>query len=494
MGLLGILVGLLLLIWLAYRGWSILLLSPAAALIAAAAAGEPLLAHWTQTFMGSAARFLAQFFPLFLLGALFGKLMEDSGSVASISAYVTKRLGERRAILAVVLAGALVTYGGVSLFVAFFVLAPMAEAMFRAADIPRRLMPAAIALGTSTFTMSAMPGTPSIQNAIPMPFFGTTPLAAPGLGVIASIIMLGFGLWWLSRAETSARRNGEGFGKAGGVRPDQAAEDDLIRERATTAREFDPAEVHRGQTSGTLPPIIAAAAPLIVVVGTNFLMSIFVLPRLNVSFLSEPRWGETTLSAVGGVWAVIVALTAAIAALLIISGRRLPALRQSVDAGANASVLPAVSVASLVGFGAVVAALPAFGLVRDWVLSIEGGPLVSLAIATNVLSALTGSASGGLTIALDSLGETYMRLAHEAAINPELMHRVAVISSGTLDSLPHNGAVVTLLAVCGLTHRESYLDIVMVAVVGAIIALAVALPSGARLGRSEERTKNRIEQ
>ena len=482
MGLLGILVGLLLLIWLAYRGWSILLLSPAAALIAAAAAGEPLLAHWTQTFMGSAARFLAQFFPLFLLGALFGKLMEDSGSVASISAYVTKRLGERRAILAVVLAGALVTYGGVSLFVAFFVLAPMAEAMFRAADIPRRLMPAAIALGTSTFTMSAMPGTPSIQNAIPMPFFGTTPLAAPGLGVIASIIMLGFGLWWLSRAETAARRNGEGFGKAGGVQPDQAAEDDLIRERATTAREFDPAEVHRGQTSDTLPPIVAAAAPLIVVVGTNFLMSIFVLPRLDVSFLSEPRWGETTLSAVGGVWAVIVALTAAIAALLIISGRRLPALRQSVDAGANASVLPAVSVASLVGFGAVVAALPAFGLVRDWVLSIEGGPLVSLAIATNVLSALTGSASGGLTIALDSLGETYMRLAHEAAINPELMHRVAVISSGTLDSLPHNGAVVTLLAVCGLTHRESYLDIVMVAVVGAIIALAVVIALGSAFG------------
>ena len=209
MGLVGIFAGLLLLIWFAYRGWSILLLAPAAALIAAAASGQPLLAHWTQTFMGSAAHFLAQFFPLFLLGALFGKLMEDTGSVASISAYVTARLGERRAILAVVLAGALVTYGGVSLFVAFFVLAPMAQAMFRAADIPRRLMPAALALGTSTFTMSAMPGTPSIQNAIPMPFFGTTPLAAPGLGVIASVVMFGFGLWWLNRAETAARRRGK---------------------------------------------------------------------------------------------------------------------------------------------------------------------------------------------------------------------------------------------------------------------------------------------
>ena len=212
MGLLGILVALGLLIWLAYRGWSVLLLAPAAAILAAGLAGEPLLAHWTQTFMGSAARFLMQFFPIFLLGALFGKLMEDSGSVSAIASFMAERLGPRRAVLSVVLAGALVTYGGVSLFVAFFVLAPMAHALFRAAAIPKRLMPAAIALGTSTFTMSALPGTPAIQNAIPMPFFGTTPFAAPGLGTIASIIMLGFGLWWLARAEASARKKGEGYG------------------------------------------------------------------------------------------------------------------------------------------------------------------------------------------------------------------------------------------------------------------------------------------
>ena len=179
MGLIGVLLGLALLVWLALRGWSVLLLAPAAALLAAAFAMEPLLASWTQTFMGSAALFLAQFFPLFLLGALFGKLMDDSGSVSAIAGFMTERLGERRAVLAVVLAGTLVTYGGVSLFVAFFVLVPMAQALFRAASIPRRLMPAAIALGTSTFTMSALPGTPAIQNAIPMPFFGTTPFAAP---------------------------------------------------------------------------------------------------------------------------------------------------------------------------------------------------------------------------------------------------------------------------------------------------------------------------
>src|SRR6476660_6312929 len=155
MGLLGIVVALGLLIWFAYRGWSILLLAPAAALVAAAAAREPLLAHWTQVFMVG--------------GALFGKLMEDSGSVEAIASFMTKKLGAGRAILAVVLAGAIVTYGGVSLFVAFFVIAPMAEAMFRAADTPRRLMVAAIGLGTLTFTMSALPGTPALQNAIPMP-------------------------------------------------------------------------------------------------------------------------------------------------------------------------------------------------------------------------------------------------------------------------------------------------------------------------------------
>ena len=482
MGLLGILVALGLLIWLSYRGWSILLLAPAAALVAAAFAREPLLAHWTQTFMGSAAQFLAQFFPLFLLGALFGKLMDDSGSVRAISRFMTERLGSAHAMLAIVLAGAMVTYGGVSLFVAFFVLAPMAQELFRAADIPRRLMPAAIALGTSTFTMSALPGTPSIQNAIPMPFFGTTPFAAPGLGIIASAIMLGFGMWWLRRAQAAARLAGEGYGGIAVVSPEVVAEDQFIRERATIAREFDPAELRHGRHSESMPPIALALLPLITVVGVNFLMAMFVLPNLDFSFLSEERWGSTSLSAVAGVWSVVVALASATGVLILVNHKRLPALRDSMDAGANASVLPALSVASLVGFGAVIAMLPAFAVVRDWVLSIGGGPLVSLAAATNVLAALTGSASGGLTIALDALGDTYMRLAAEQGIDPALLHRVAVISSGTLDSLPHNGAVVTLLAVCGMTHSESYRDIVVVAIVGAVLALVAVIILGSMFG------------
>ena len=184
----------------------------------------------------------------------------------------------------------------------------------------------------------------------------------------------------------------------------------------------------------------------------------------------------------GGVWSVVTALAAAILTAIVINWRRLPALRDTMDAGANASVLPVLSVASLVGFGAVVAALPAFSMVRDWLLSIEGGPLVSLAVATTTLAALTGSASGGLTIALDALGGTYMRLAAEAGIDPALLHRIAVIGAGTLDSLPQNGAVVTLLAVCGSTHRESYLDLLVVAIAGPLIALVVVIALGSAFG------------
>lgn len=485
MGLLGILVGLAGLIFFAFRGSSILIIAPLAGLIVAVFAGEPLLASWTQTFMPNAAQFVAQFFPLFLLGAVFGKLMEDSGSVTSIAHFMTQKLGAQRAILAVVLAGAIVTYGGVSLFVAFFVLVPMAIELFRTAGVPRRLMPAAVALGTTTFTMSAMPGTPSINNAIPMPFFGTTPFAAPGLGIIASLVMFGFGMWWLKRAEARARAAGEGFGTSVAELKSsvgQAAGDPIVRERASTSGSFDPAEIERSGEADKTPPIFLAALPIIMVVGVNLIMSFVVLPRMDVSFLAEDRWGGVTLASVGGVWSVITALLAAIITVIAINFRSVPVLRATMSAGANASVLPILSVASLVGFGAIVAATPAFADVRDWVLGIQGGPLVSLAVATNILAALTGSASGGLTIALDALGPTYMELAHKIGMDPALMHRVAVIGSGTLDTLPHNGAVVTLLSVCGVTHKEGYFDIVMAAVVSALLALAVVIVLGTMVG------------
>lgn len=479
MGLLGILVALALLMWLAYRGWSVLIVAPIAGLIAAILSGEPILAHWTQTFMPGAAQFVAQWFPIFLLGGLFGKLMDDSGSIASIANYLTEKLGTQRTMLAVVLASAVVTYGGVSVFVAFFVLVPMASRMFQAADIPRRLMPATIGLGAFTFTMSAMPGTPSINNAIPMPFFGTTTFAAPGLGIIASAITLAFGLWWLARAEAKARAAGEGFGQL----PEQPVEiDEKLREQATAVGTFDPAEFEHGQRAPDLPPIFIAALPLVVVIVVNFLMSLVILPRLDWAFLAEPQWGPTSLYAVGGVWSVILALAAANLAVIFGNLTRLPSLRESLDAGANSAVLPMLTISSLVGFGAIVAALPAFTAVRDAVLGIPGGPLISLTVSMNMLAALTGTASGGMAIALDALGAHFLTLAQTYGIDPGLMHRVTTISAGTLDALPHNGTVLLLLQISKLTHSDSYKDMFMTVIVSVIISLVAVLVLGTVFG------------
>ena len=479
MGLIGILLGLALLMWLAYRGWSILMVAPPAALIVAMFSGEPLLAHWTQTFMPGAARFVAQWFPLFLLGGLFGKLMGDSGSVSAIAQYLTKKLGAGRTMLAVVAASAIVTYGGVSVFVAFFVLAPLAHEMFRAANLPRRLIPAAVGLGAFTFTMSVMPGTPSVNNAIPMPYFGTTTFAAPGLSLIASAIIFVFGMWWLGRAEAAARKAGEGYAGESGT---AAVVNEMVREQAAPAGDFDPAELPHGKRAESGPSFVLAMLPIVVVIVTNFLMALVVLPRLDFSFLSEPRWGGITIGAVSGVWSVLVALALANLTVILINFRRLPSVRETLDAGANSAALPMLMIASLVGFGAVVAAVPAFGLVRDAVFSVQGGPLVSLALSMNVLAGLTGTASGGMAIVLNAFGADFMHLATEHRIDPELMHRITTMSAGTLDALPHNGTVLLLLQISGLTHRESYLDMVMTVIVSCIIALVAVLILGSVFG------------
>ncbi|MGA8962749.1 MAG: GntP family permease [Pseudolabrys sp.] len=481
MGLFAILFALGLLMWLAYRGWSVLLVSPLAALLAAALSGEPLLAHWTQTFMNGAARFFIQWFPMFLLGGLFGKLMDDSKSISSIANFLTERLGTRNTMLSVVLASALVTYGGVSVFVAFFVLVPMAITMFQSADIPRRLLPATIGLGAFTFTMSALPGSPSVNNAIPMPYFGTTTFAAPGIGIIASVITFAFGMWWLRRAEAAARSAGEGYGSDS---DSTLVIDERTREHAMPAGEFDPAEIHHGKRASSEPSFVLAVLPLFVVIVVNFLLSLIVFPRLDsyFAFLEKEVWGGTTIGAVAGVWSLILALAAGTLTIIIVNYRRLPALRESLDAGANSAALPILTIASLVGFGAVVAALPAFTAVRDAVLSIPGGPLISLTVAMNILAGLTGTASGGMAIALNALGGTFLSLAAEHGIDPALMHRVTTISAGTLDALPHNGTVLLLLQISKLTHKESYFDMVMTVIVSVIISLVAVIALGSMFG------------
>ncbi|WP_445157301.1 GntP family permease [Halomonas sp. E14] len=477
-GIAAIVIALLLLMYLAYRGLSLLILAPAlAALVALVSVDTPLLASYTQVFMGSAGGFIIQYFPLFLLGAIFGKLMEDSGSAEVLAGAIVERLGESRAILAVVLSCAVMTYGGVSLFVVAFAVFPIAAALFRKANLPKRLIPGTIALGAFTFTMTALPGTPAIQNAIPMPFFGTSPFAAPGLGIMTGLVMLGLGQAWLTYRARQARAAGEGYGE----HDSEPTPADHLRERAA-GEGFDLAEVQPQPRQG-LPSLPLALAPIVLVIALNLLFTTVIIPAMDTGYLANPVYGATSIESVRGVWSVIAALVLSILVLIALNWPRLQQLTASLDSGANASLLPIFNTASLVGFGSVIASLAAFDAISAWVTTAGGdNPLISLAIAVNLLAGMTGSASGGMSIALSTLGDTYLAMGQAAGISPDLLHRVTAVATGGLDALPHNGAVITLLSICGLTHRQAYLDIAAVAVVGPIISLIVLIAVGSLVG------------
>lgn len=457
MGLLGIFLSLILLMYLAYRGITVLVLAPLLSLMAVMMSGGlPVLATYTQVFMQSLGGYVITYFPLFMLGAIFGKVMADGGAARSIAEWIVDRLGAGRAILAVVLSCGVLTYGGVSLFVVAFAVYPIANALFRRADIPKRLLPAAIALGSFTFTMTAFPGTPAIQNAIPMPFFGTNVFAAPLLGSLAGIIMLAGGTLWLSRRAAAAAIRGEGYG----------------RHEATSADASLPEDAD-------LPPFALAILPVLSVIVINAVLTWLVFPNLTAGYLALPEYGGTELAAVAGIWAIIVSLVLSILLAIALNLRRFGNLRESVNAGTMGSLLPIFNTASEVGYGAVIASLPAFALIRDVVLGLfPGNPVASLAVAVNVLAGITGSASGGMSIALNTLGEQVAAMGQAQGISMELMHRVTALSSGGFDALPHNGAVITLLAITGLTHRKSYADIFVVAVAIPLVSLVAVIVLG----------------
>ncbi|MBK8508094.1 MAG: GntP family permease [Candidatus Competibacteraceae bacterium] len=421
---------------------------------------DVLLPTYTQVFMKELGGYLLRFFPLFMLGAIFGKLMDDSGSAKTIAHWIVTKVGRERAILAIVLSCGILTYGGVSLFVVAFAVYPIGAALFREIDMPKRFIPGAIALGSFTFTMTAFPGTPAIQNAIPSPFFGTNTFAAPGLGTIGGLIMMIGGVLWLNARARRAMANGEGYGDH--------------------RNENLEANVDKDAAPG--PSFFVALLPILLVIGFNALFTYVIFPSIDASYLAEPKYGATKLSAVAGLWSIIVALVIAIVFIIIIHWARWKNVVESLNAGTMGSLLPIFNTASEVGYGNVIASLPAFVVVKDAVLGVSTNPLVSEAVAVNVLAGITGSASGGMSIALSTLGAKYLELANAVGINPELLHRVAVMSSGCFDSLPHNGAVITLLGICKLTHKQSYFDIFMVSVIIPLTALVTVITLGSLFG------------
>lgn len=447
MGVLGIIISLALLMYLAYRGFSVIILAPILALFAAfLGGGAPLLATYTEVFMVNLANYAKTYFPLFLLGAVFGKVLDDSGAAKSIAHFIANKLGKDKAILAIVLSCAVLTYGGVSLFVVAFAVYPIAAALFKEAGIPKRLIPASIALGSFTFTMTALPGTPQIQNAIPMPFFGTDAYAAPVLGIVGALIMAVGGVTWISYRAKVAMAKGEGYGN----HKEEVLEED----------------------NRNLPNIFMAIIPIITVLVLNFVLSKSVFPNLDTAYLET--FG-TSIQKVVGIWSLIVSLIVSILLTIALNFKNFKSVKDSVNQGAIGSLLAILNTASEVGYGNVIASLAAFAVVKGALLGISSNPLIAEAISVSALAGITGSASGGLSIALGALGETYLQNAQAMGIDPQVLHRIATMACGGLDSLPHNGAVITLLTITGLTHRESYADIGMCTVVIPIVAVAAAI-------------------
>ena len=450
-GIIGIFVSLALLIYLAERGWNVIFVAPICATVAILLnwGDLPVLASYTQIYMPALGSYFATYFPLFLLGAVFGKLMDESGSARSIAHAIVGWVGGGRAILAVVLACALLTYGGVSLFVVAFSVYPIAASLFREAAIPKRLIPAAIGLGSFTFTMVALPGTPSIQNAIPIPFFKTTIYAAPGMGLVAAVFMFAAGMLWLNRRAHAARAGGEGYGEH---KEDVAAPD-----------------------TSDLPSFAVALLPILLVIALNFVLSQYVIPAFDHSYLATAKFKNIDLKKVLAIWAIIGAMATAIVVIIAMNRSRIRNLAEAINAGTLGSLLPMANTASEVGYGAVIATLAAFAVVREGLRSLTADPVISLWVVVTVLAAMTGSASGGMSLALGAMGEYYARAAEAAQINPEIMHRIASMGSAAMDILPHNGAVITLLAICKLTHKQSYFDLFMVGSVTAFTASLLVL-------------------
>jgi len=424
----GIFLGLALLMFLAYRGMSIIWIAPICALVVGLTGGLDLLPMYTDTYMTGFVGFTKSWFPTFMLGAIFGKIMDESGAARSIASWIAKVLGAKRAMLAIVLGCAVLTYGGISLFVVVFAVYPLALALFREANITRKLIPGAIALGAFGFTMTAVPGSPQIQNLIPMKYFGTTATAAPILGIVATIVMLLLGMVWLTYRENQYTAKGEGF-----IEPDKKLES------------VDHEHL--------MNPALAILPLIVVVVVLNVL-------KQNI----------------------VVALAAGILVGIAVGFTRLKNLQKTINDGAAGSVLAIINTSAAVGFGSVVKAVPGFKDLTNLLLGIKGNILISEAVAVNVLAGATGSASGGMGIALEALGAKYMELAATTGVSPEALHRIASLSSGGLDTLPHNGAVLTLLAVTGLTHKDSYLDIMVTSLINPIVATAVCIVLYAAFG------------
>ena len=457
MGIAMIAISLVLLMFFAYRGYSIIFIAPIFAVMAAVGSGYACMPVYSEIYMTKAAEYIKTYYPVFLLGAVFAKLMEEGGLAAAVAGKIVSKLGKEKAILAVLVGCGVLTYGGLSVFVVAFVMYPFSAILFKEADIPKRLLPALLWMGIFTYSMVALPGTPQIQNIIPTSFFGTTTWAGMWLGLIGAVLYFAIAWGWIRWRHKTLRAKGEGYGTH-------------VRNEPQPVKE-------------ALPDWRIASLPLILVIVINLLVS------NPFQWSWAYHWAGDSLQSfvplklsllAGGVekvqaiWSINVALLLSSLAAAWIGRKRLSlkgGLVHPINSGAVGSASAILNVASGYAFGCVIAALPAFAVIRDLLfgLSLGDGPLMSAIITTNIMTGVTGSSSGGMTIALGMLGQEWLAWAEHIGMEPEVLHRMICLASECIDTGPQSGALVTLMVVCGLTHKESYYDVAVLTLLKSVV-------------------------
>ncbi len=444
---------LFLLMYIAYKGHSVILFAPLIAMLAVfVTSPSDVPTAFTGLFMEKMVGFVKLYLPVFLLGAIFGKVIELSGFSKSIVRSIIRALGPDKSILSIVLVCSVLTYGGVSLFVVVFAVYPFAAEMFKQSQIPKRLIPGTIALGAFTFTMDSFPGSPQIQNIIPTTFFGTTTWAAPWLGLMGGVFVLITGYLYLRWQKRNAQKLNEGYGA------NHINEPEFLNQE-------------------NLPAWRLALLPLLLVALTNKVFSHLIISsygakaQLSLKGLDHPI--EVSVSSVSAIWSIQAALLVGILSVFVLAYKQLiPRFAEGSKQAISGALLAALNTASEYGFGAVIAALPGFLLAKQALQSIPN-VLINEAVTITALAGMTGSASGGLSIALAAMSNQFIEAANAAGIPMEVLHRVASMASGGMDTLPHNGAVITLFAVTGLTHKQSYKDIFAITILKTLAVFVV---------------------
>lgn len=418
LGILGLLVAIVLLVYLAYKGVGAIPASLICSLVVILTNGMPLWEGFSQFYIGGFSYFAGTYFLVFITSALFARAMDDSGSAQTIAYKFLDWFGAKRAILVLVLTTAVLTYGGVSLFVVVFATYPIAIVLFKEANLPKRILPGILAFGAATFTMTALPASPQLTNVIPSQVLGTSLTAAPLLGIFASILMFIGGYWYFVRLEKKMREQGIGF--------EPGPNDDMSK--------------YENVDKSKLPGAFVSFLPMVLILAAIiFIKGIFQPLEL-----------------------VVYAMLSATVLVFIFNWSRMTNKLNTINQGLKDGIA-IVSVAVIIGFGFVVQNAPAFQSFVNFALGLKMHPYFSAVVATEIVAGITGSSSGGLTIFLKALGQQYVDLGAD----PAVLHRLTAIAAGGLDTLPHAGGIFILMGVAGQSHKESY---------GPIFWTTVAIP------------------